>query len=142
MTQTLLVPIDGSDHALRAIDWLVRQLPEWKTLPTVHLLTVQPSLHGDISRFVSAAQLQDYHREEGDKALAPAAARLQAAGITAQTHVRVGESAALIQEFAAEKACDQIIIGTRGHSGLSGMLLGSVATKLAHLSTVPVTLVR
>jgi nucleotide-binding universal stress UspA family protein len=142
MTQTLLVPIDGSAHALRALDWLIQQVPNWKTLPCIHLLTVQPSLHGDISRFVNAAQIQDYHREEGERLLAPAIDRLRAAGITPITHVRVGESAEVIQAFAQEQACDQIIIGTRGHSGLSGLLLGSIATKLAHLSSVPVTLVR
>ena len=108
----------------------------------VHVLRVQPSLQGDISRFVSPAQLQEFHREEGDKHLAGALARLEQAGVRAEGHVRVGESAQVIQAFATEKACDQIIIGTRGHSGLTGVLLGSVATKLAHLSVIPVTLVR
>ena len=142
MTQTLLVPIDGSDYALRALDWLIALAPEFKSTPQVHLLTVQPSLHGDINRFVSSAQIQEYHREEGQKALAGAIAKLHAAGIAHETHVRVGESAEVIQAFALEKKCSQIIVGTRGHSGFAGMLLGSVATKLAHLSTVPVTLVR
>jgi nucleotide-binding universal stress UspA family protein len=142
MTQTLLVPIDGSEHALRALDWLIAHVPQWKDTPRIHLLTVQPSLHGDISRFVNPAQIQDYHREEGERHLAPAIARMQAAGLEPLMHVRVGESAEVIQAFASEHACDQIIIGTRGHSGLTGLLLGSVATKLAHLSSVPVTLVR
>ncbi len=142
MSQTLLIPIDGSEHALRAVDWVIKQLPEWKVAPTIHLLNVQPSLHGDIGRFVSAAQLESYHRDEGNKALGPALEKMQAAGVSAQPHVRIGESATLIQEFATEKSCAQIIIGTRGHSGLTGMLLGSVATKLAHLATIPVILVR
>lgn len=142
MTQTILLPVDGSEHALHAVDWLIRQLPEWANSPTVHLITVQPSLHGDISRFVSTAQLQEYHRDEGEKCLAPARARLQAAGLTPTSHVRVGESAQVICAAATELGCDQVIIGTRGHSGLAGLLLGSVATKLAKLSPVPVTLVR
>lgn len=142
MSPILLIPTDGSPQALRAVDWVIEQAPLWKERPTVHVLTVQPSLHGDISRFVSAAQLQEFHREEGDKLLAPALERLRAAGMTPQAHVRVGESADVIQSFAVELGCHQIVMGTRGHSGLKGMLLGSVATKLAHLSAVPLTLVR
>ena len=76
MTQTLLIPVDGSAHSLHAIDWLIAQTKLWKDAPIVHVLTVQPSLHGDISRFVSPAQLQEFHREEGDKHLAGALASL------------------------------------------------------------------
>lgn len=142
MTHTLLLPVDGSEPALRAVDWVIGQLPLWKQAPSLHLLTVQPSLHGDISRFISAAQIQDYHREEGEKCLAAARERLMAAGLAPVTHIRVGESAQVICAAATELQCDQIILGTRGHSGLAGLLLGSVATKLAKLSPVPVTLVR
>lgn len=142
MSQTLLLPIDGSETALRAVDWLVRTLPDWRETPIVHLLNVQPSLHGDIGRFVSAAQLKEFHKNAGDQALAEASKRLTAAGIAHQCHVRVGESAELIRGFASETACTQIVLGTRGHGGLTGMLLGSVASKLAHLSPVALTLVR
>ena len=142
MTQTILIPVNGSEHSLRAIDWLIAQTRHWKDAPVVHVLAVQPSLHGDISRFVSKAQLQEFHRAEGDKQLAAALTRLSEAGVEAEAHVRVGEAAQVIQDFATETHCDQIIIGTRGHSGLAGMLMGSVATDLAHLSPLPVTLVR
>lgn len=142
MSPIFLLPTDGSSHALQAADWIIKQLPLWKEAPLVHVLTVQPSLHGDISRFIDPAQIQEYHREEGEKMLEPVMARLRGAGLTPEAHVRVGESAEVIQNFALENGCQQIIIGTRGHSGLKGMLLGSVATKLAHLSAVPVTLIR
>jgi nucleotide-binding universal stress UspA family protein len=103
---------------------------------------VQHALPRDISRFINAEQIQDFHREEGLKALAAAEQQLKSAGLVPQLHVAVGDSAETIVDFAASKHCDQIVIGTRGHTGLGGTLLGSVASKVAHLAHVPLLLVR
>lgn len=137
-----LIPVDDSAVALKPIDWLVAHRDDWKTLPVIHLLNVRHPLSGDVSRFVNAEQRKDFHREEGLKALAAAQQRLEAAGIEPQLHVSVGESAETIVEFAASRGCDQILIGTRGHTGLGGTLLGSVASKVVHLARVPVLIVR
>lgn len=142
MTSNWLIPVDGSEISLKPITWIITHLDDWKTPPTLHLLNVQHALPRDISRFINAGQIEDFHREEGLKALAIAEQQLQAAGLTPQLHISVGESAETIVEFAASKACDQILIGTRGHTGLGGTLLGSVASKIAHLTKVPLLLVR
>jgi nucleotide-binding universal stress UspA family protein len=47
-----------------------------------------------------------------------------------------------IASFAEEMHCDQILIGSRGHGGIVGSLLGSVATKLANLSKIPLLIIR
>jgi nucleotide-binding universal stress UspA family protein len=142
MSKTLIIPIDGSTISLKPLDWLLTNLDDWKIPPTVHLLNVQPALPNDISRFVSTEQLRDYHREEGLKSLAAAGQRLKDAGLAPQLHVSIGESAETIVEFAGKLHCDMILIGTRGHTGLGGTLLGSVASKVAHLSSTPLLLVR
>lgn len=142
MAQSWLVPIDGSAISLKPVAWILAHLAEWKAAPTLHLLNVQPALPGDINRFIAAEQVREFHREEGLKALAAAEGQLKAAGLAPQLHVSVGESAETITEFAESRGCDQILIGTRGHSGLGGTLLGSVAAKVAHLSKVPLLLVR
>jgi nucleotide-binding universal stress UspA family protein len=142
MAQNWLVPVDGSETALKAVDWVLAHRGDWKEAPAVHLLNVQPALPRDVSRFVNAGQLRDFHREEGLKALAEAERRLQAAGLVHQSHVSVGDSAETICEFATSRGCDLIVVGTRGHTGLGGTLLGSVASKVAHLSHVPLLLVR
>ena len=54
----------------------------------------------------------------------------------------IGDPTTGITDFAASHGCSQIVIGTRGHSGLPGTLLGSVAMKLVHHAKVPVLLVR
>jgi len=137
-----LVAIDGSETSLKAVDWIVAHLGDWKETPALHLLNVQPALPRDISRFVNAKQIDDFHREEGLKALAAAAEKSRAAGMAPQLHVSVGDCAETIVGFAVAKGCDQILIGTRGHTGLGGTLLGSVASKVAHLTHIPLLLVR
>jgi nucleotide-binding universal stress UspA family protein len=56
--------------------------------------------------------------------------------------VLVGDAASAITDFAENHDCSLILIGTRGHSGLTGTLLGSVAMKVVHHSRVPVLLIR
>ncbi len=137
-----LIPVDGSALSLRPIEWVLSHREDWVTLPAVHLLSVQTPLTADASRFVNAAQLKDYHREEGLKALSDAAQRLRSAGIEPELHVSVGDTATTIVDFAASRQADQILIGTRGHTGLGGTLLGSVASKVAHQTQIPLLLVR
>jgi len=137
-----LVPVDGDEISLKPVAWILAHRDDWKTLPTIHLLNVRRPLAGDVSQFVNAEQVRDFHREEGLKALAEAKARLEAAGIEPVLHVSVGEFAETIVDFADSRGCEQILLGTRGHTGLGGTLLGSVASKVTHLTKVPLLIVR
>ncbi len=142
MTQQWLIPIDDSDSALLPITWFVKHLADWRETPRIHLLNVQPNLPRDIGRFINTDTLRAFHLESGLKMLAPAVAQLAAAGIEAETHVLIGEAAPTVTQFAEDHQCSQILIGTRGHTGFVGTLLGSVASKLVHLAKVPVLIVR
>lgn len=142
MAQSWLVAIDGTETSLKAVAWVIARYGDWKETPAIHLLNVQAALPRDISRFVNAEQVSEYHREEGLKALAEAERQLKAVGIAPQLHVSIGDCAETIVEFAASRNCDQIVVGTRGHTGLGGTLLGSVASKVAHLTRLPLLLVR
>ncbi len=142
MSLIFLIPVNDSATALRPVSWVVQNLPLWREPPEIHLLNVQPSLSCDIGRFIDAETIRDFHRETGMKALAKANDPLVAAGLTPELHVLVGETAPIITEFADTNGCSQILLGTRGHSGILGTLLGTVTTKVAHLSNVPVLLIR
>jgi len=142
MTSKWLIPMDGSDNALRAVDHVIRAAAQASAKPEIFLVNVQHPLSGDVTTFVNREVVQDFHREEGRKALAAAQQKLDAAGLPYTHHILVGEPALLICEFAKTHGCDQIIMGTRGLGTIGGMLLGSVTTKVVHLCDIPVVLVK
>ena len=135
MTQKWLLPIDGSDPSLYAVRWVTGNAQALREAPEIHLINVQAVLPSDIGRFIDADTIREFHLENGMQALA-------AAGLAPTLHVLIGDPASAIADFATSHGCTQIVIGTRGHSGLTGTLLGSVAMKLMHHAKVPVLLVR
>ena len=139
----VLMPVDGSQPALRAVDHLIKNIGWYKEIE-LHLLNVQhPMPYGNrVSSVVGHDKVNEYHREEGMAALKPAMGKLDAAGIKYHSHIGVGDPAETIAEYAREKGCDRIYMGTRGMGSVSNVLLGSVATKVIALSPVPVLLVK
>ena len=139
----LLLPIDGSEASLRAVDRLL-EMRDWYREPLeIHLLNVQHVLHQDVGQFIGSEEVKKYHQEEGLKELAAARARLDRAGVPYRHHVAVGDLAGdTIAHFAREHGIGQILMCTHGRSAAADLLLGSVARDVLQHATVPVTLVR
>jgi len=57
------------------------------------------------------------------------------------TSTMTGGPAHVIAEAAAKESADIIVTGTRGHTALAGVFLGSVAQRLLHLAGCPVLVV-
>lgn len=64
----ILLPIDGSENSDKAIVEFMKLLNWYKEMPEIHLLTVQVPLSGNISSYISATDIKQYHQEEGLKA--------------------------------------------------------------------------
>jgi nucleotide-binding universal stress UspA family protein len=139
----VLVPIDGSENALRALRHLISPASICRAPGQIYLLNVQPPVASGVVRlFLSREDLSGYYREESEKALAPARQELEKAGVSFQVEVRVGEVAETAVRYAREQRCSLIAMGTRGLGSVSNLLLGSVATKVIGLSEIPVLLVK
>jgi nucleotide-binding universal stress UspA family protein len=76
------------------------------------------------------------------KELSAARALLDIAGINCHYHIAVGTPHEVIMQYADEIGCDQIVMGPRGLGAVKSILLGSVASKIIELSTIPVLLIR
>jgi nucleotide-binding universal stress UspA family protein len=140
----VLVPVDGSENALRALSHVVAT-KEWYREPLdVHVLNVQRRVaSGAVRMFVSQDVLHDYYREEGEAALKGARAMLAGSDVPHhQCHVAVGDEAECIAQYARDEGCKLIVMGTRGLGRFGNLLLGSVATSVIHLAEVPVTLIK
>jgi len=130
---------DGSEHADRALE-LAKSLvnPNGGSLLAVHTIEylVGPGTHGASTEFAD---------EDDRKAkITQQVADLTAAGVTAE--VRIVESGAqsaahTVARVAEEEGADLIVAGTRGHTPLAGLLLGSVTQRLLSISPCPVLVV-
>lgn len=93
--------------------------------------------------------LEDPYQEEVDRrrrgaraSLNAAAAGLHEAGIDTDAIVAFGDAGTAILDLTAARAVDLIVMATRGRSGLTRFLLGSVAERIVHYGSRPVLLVR
>lgn len=138
----ILLPVDGSDYANKAVTGFIALLDWYKEKPELHLLNVQYPLRGNAALFINQTDIKQYHQEEGQKELQSTCALLDQAGVAYQYHIVVGDPAEMIVRFASEKQCDQIVMGPRGAGGIQGLLLGSVSSKVMQLAKTPVLLIK
>lgn len=136
----VLIPVDGSDNSLRVVRHVIDKAALYKDPVEIHLLNVQHPFPGTI-RGVKE-QAEQYHRDEGEKALAGVRKLLDDAGLKYTCHISVGDAAEVIARYCHDRKLDQIFMGTRGAGAVANMLIGSVATKVLHLVDVPVLLVK
>ena len=114
--------------------------PVVKAGPTVYIAgQVARDVAGNL---VGRGDIDAYQREEGKKALASAEALAKQAGVSATVHIGVGRQGAIISDFVRKLGAGLVVMGTRGHTGLAGVLLGSVAQDIIAHIDVPVTLVK
>lgn len=139
--KAILVAVDGSGTSDRAVSHAC-DLVGGGLAAELHLLNVQPNLGGAIATFVPKEQIDAHHREEGQKALATATEIARKAGIAAKVHIGVGRQGEIVSEFVRKLGAGLVVLGTRGHTGLAGVLLGSVAQDVIAHVKVPVTLVK
>ena len=81
-------------------------------------------------------------QSEGEVDLRSARALLDQAGVDYEASVVAGPVAQTIANFAQQQGCDHIFMGSHGRGELAGLLSDSVATKVIHLTRLPVTVVK
>jgi nucleotide-binding universal stress UspA family protein len=86
----------------------------------------------DVAREMFSEFLSDFHRQHPETA-----------GLTPiETMVVRGLPSGRIVEVAEAVAADQVIVGSRGRTGLPHVLLGSVAHRVVQIARPPVTVVK
>lgn len=137
----ILVPVDGSAPALRAVQSALAMSGDPVHLE-LRLLNVQPPVPVGLHAYFTADALKTLAQASADEALDDARRWLDAQGARYTSGFRIGDASKEIVAEVDEAHCEGIVMGTRGLSRVSGALLGSVAAKVVHLARVPVTLVK
>ncbi len=139
--KAILVAVDGSAGSDRAVAFALDLIANGLARK-LHFLNVQPSVGGAVATFVAKDQIDSYHRDEGNKALATSVALAKKASVAAEVHIGVGRHGEVVAEFVDKLSAGMLVLGTRGHTGLAGVLMGSVAQDVIAAVEVPVTLVK
>ncbi|MFC7074555.1 universal stress protein [Halovenus rubra] len=133
MPKHVLVPVDGSDHSWDAFDFAVEEHDE----TAVTALYVINPLEGD------------YEPSEDTAEAVKRSEKIETAVLereTGQKHptfvTRNGRPADEIVDYANTEDIDQIVMGSRGLSGVKRVLLGSVAETVVRRAETPVNIVR
>jgi len=140
----ILVAVDGSSHSAKVARAVIEKVSAYREPPELHLAYVHlpiPTM-GSIIKPIGHEALQRYYREEGEDALRGAKKLFDRAKLACALHILVGPIAESLASEAKKLKCDLIIMGTHGMGAVSGLLLGSVATKTVHLARCPVMLIR
>ncbi len=141
MYQRILVPLDGSKLAEQALSHAALHAEQFGA--KIILLMVLEPLH-ELSMAgrgaVRSAEAESARLAE--RYLESIAAGLREQGLQVQTGTVAGKPYLEIIRSAEERQIDLIVMSTRGHSGLSRWLLGSVADRVVRGATVPLLLVQ
>ena len=142
MTKTVLVAVDGSPQSEEALDHTLDEHPEAEI---VALTVVDPAEAGYSVEGAAPDFPQEWYEtaeQEAESVLEDAEERAETAGQSITTASAVGRPANAIVEYADDEGADHIVLGSHGRTGMSRILLGSVAETVMRRSKVPVTVVR
>ena len=134
---SIVIGTDGSPNSAAALDWAVNEAKlRDATLKVVH--TWHETYVGTYP--YSVADTSAVLEKAATEVLASIADGAEAAlGRPVERVVRYGATVPSLVEEAAE--ADLLVVGTRGHGGFTGLLLGSVSASLAHHTPCPLVIV-
>ena len=139
--KTIVVGVDGSPGSRKALTWaaaeaadhgadlVVLNVWEHTLLPPAGSVSVSERNVPDPSHGTADDLLQVIKEELGEEP-----------PVQVQPHIKQGHPAKVLIEESAN--ADLLVVGTRGHGGFAGLVLGSVSQHVAAYAQCPVTVVR
>lgn len=141
MFRRLLVPLDGSELAERALV-AAGDLAESLSATIVLARAVAPAVPGPCYEPGLLQRLEEAQTREAETYLASTAQRLREDRLSVETRLLRGDVAPALIRMAASDRCDLIVITSHGMSGLGSHVFGSVAQKLLYSANCPVLVIR
>jgi len=134
-TEKVIVGIDGSPGAMKALQWAERYAEGTGADLTLINAWQWPTTYG------VALVLEEWDPEiDARKTLEKARAELHLPDERVHIQSQRGFAPAVLA--AASREADLLVVGSRGHGSLTGALLGSVSSHCVHHAHCPVVVVR
>ncbi len=144
----VVVGMDFSELGHRALDEALA-LAQTRPATQLHVVHVAsgygPMLRIDLPddvRTVSPKEAEAFVKEYIARQVTEWATKSGHAGVAAEAHLRVGAASEEVVKLAADLSADLIVLGTHGRTGMTRLLLGSVAEAIVRKAGCPVLIVR
>jgi nucleotide-binding universal stress UspA family protein len=148
MIRRILVPVDGSQHAYKAIEFAANLAkPEDATIDLLHVVK-STKIPQEIMDYIESEKIEEspdayYLKRVGKKITDAAVEYAKKKGAKSiETSILEGDPAEMILNYAGRHTFDVIVMGKRGIGGTEGIGLGSVSSKVSHGTALPCVTVR
>jgi YjbE family integral membrane protein len=136
----VLVPVDGSPNALRALRHVIAQHIKGPALE-VHLVHVRTPFSQHVARFIGRRDRDAYHREIAARLLKGARELLERHGVPYAAHVELGSKAEMINRVARRLNVARIVMGTARRNSITRIIEDSVTSRVLDAAQVPVEVI-
>jgi universal stress protein A len=138
----ILAAVDFSPASAPVVDAAVTLAKQFDAkIRLVHAYDIPIPLVSPYEVAIPEPYLQETRRIAAEK-LSALVDRVAAAGVSVDSLLTEVPAAAAIVRAVEESKADLVVIGTRGHTGLKHLLLGSVAERTVRLAPCPVLTVK
>jgi nucleotide-binding universal stress UspA family protein len=138
----ILLAVDGSKYTKKMLAYLTTHDSLFTSDNEYTIFTAQPALPPRARAAVGKMIVDKYHSEEAEKILGPVSKYLLRHGLDAKSQWTVGPAGVAIAKSAKSGKFDLVLMGSHGHGTIATLVLGSVATQVLALCSVPVLLIR
>lgn len=138
MTDRVLVPMDDSEQAAKALRKAIEAFPDAE-ITVLHVSHV-PTQNVDELQVITGGNWEQYKNERAGAVFERATEIADEYGVEVENAIAEGEVARTITEHA--DGYDWLFIGSHGREGVARILLGSVAERVVRRAPIPVTVIR
>lgn len=138
----ILVPVDGTEHSLHAVDFLLQQTDLIGQKPEIEIFFAQTPVPSRIYAHESPEELARYYDREAARIFDKVIPRLSESLYKTVYRYSIGDAAEEIVAEAHRTRADLIVMGARRQSALRGLLFGSVSNRVIADTHRPVLMLR
>lgn len=144
------IAVDGSKFGREAVKYVLRHRDLFGADPQFTLIHVVADFAGALMPDMAGIALPAYSEQDiramqkkaFDTAVGPARKLFLKAGLEPAEVCLAGNPGDEISAYAKKKKLDLLVMGSHGYGAFKAAVMGSVATRVAHVSEVPLLLVR
>jgi nucleotide-binding universal stress UspA family protein len=144
------IAVDGSKYGREAVKYVLRHRTLFGEHPQFTLLHVvadfagalMPDMAGIALPAYSEDDIRSMQKKAFETAVAPVRRLFEKAGVKPAEVCLAGNPGDELSAYARKKKLDVLVMGSHGYGAFKTAVMGSVATRVAHVSEVPLLLIR